>query len=101
MGATPLSGTYSASRVGAVLGLSPYSTQLEIWQKIQEERQPGFNEKHGYELPVFIGNAATRFGLGMEDAITKLVEDKYNTEIIEREKSFTKQIGDVDFFSTY
>lgn len=95
MGSTPIPGTYSASMIGGVLGLSPYTTQLEIWQKIQEQRSPGFNKKHGYELPVFIGNASTRFGLGFEDAITKLVEEKYNTEIVDREKSFTKKIGDV------
>ena len=94
MGSTPQG--ISASRVGAILGLSPYSTPVEMWLKLMEEREPGFCEKRNYNLPVFVGNSATRYGLGMEDAITKLIEIKYNTEIVDREKFFTKTINGLE-----
>jgi len=48
MGATPIKGTYSASRCAAILGESPYQTSLEAFQIIMEENQPGWNESKGY-----------------------------------------------------
>jgi hypothetical protein len=78
----------SASRGAAVLGLSEWSTPFEVWQKIMEENHPGFNEDRGYVLPVFEGNAATRWGLAFEDAVIELAEQAQGSEIIYREKSF-------------
>jgi hypothetical protein len=59
MGATPRG--ISGSRAAAVLGLSEFTSRFEVWQQIKEEREPGFNAKRGYIMPVFEGNAATRW----------------------------------------
>lgn len=92
MGSKPVN--LSGSRGAAILGLSDYTTRFEVWQKIQEERNPGFNEKLGYELPVFEGNAFTRFGHAFEDSIIELAEEKQNKAIINREKLYTaKRMG--------
>lgn len=88
MGSTPAG--YSASRISSILGVNPYQTQVEIWQLLCEEMEPGFNEKNNYILPVFDGNAATRFGLAFESAICTLVENKFSTKITNREKFYSK-----------
>jgi len=93
MGSQPVG--YSASRIGAILGLSEYSTILEAWQLLMEEKNPGFNAKKGYELPVFEGNASTRWGLAFEDSLCLLAEEKYNDKVINREKAFSKTFDNI------
>lgn len=93
MGAKPTG--YSASRISSILGLNSYQTQTEIWQVIQEEINPGFNIEKGYILPVFDGNASTRFGLAFESSICSLVENKFKTKIINREKFYSKTFDDI------
>ena len=93
MGSKPTG--YSASRISSILGVNPYQTQIEIWQILQEERQEGFNKEKGYILPVFEGNAATRFGTAFESAICSLVENKFNTKIVNREKFYSKTFEDL------
>jgi hypothetical protein len=86
MGVTPKG--ISASRGAAVLGLSEYSTPLTVWQLLMEEREPGFNEKHGYILPEKPDNAALRFGLAFESAVIELAERERGKLIIGRETEF-------------
>jgi predicted phage-related endonuclease len=64
----------SASRGAAILGLSEFATPFEIWQIICEEREPGFNEKKGFALPVREETAAMRFGNAFESAVIELAE---------------------------
>jgi len=87
LGSTP-SGI-SGSRAAAVLGLSEWSTPFDVWQKIMEEREPGFNAKRGYTLPEFKEGAPLRWGLAFEDAIVRLSENAEGTEIIDRERLFS------------
>lgn len=88
MGSNPIG--ISASRGASVLGESPYESQFEIWQIIQEQREPGFNEARGFKLPEFKENAFIRFGRAFEDSIIDLAEKKYNVNPIRmREKFFT------------
>jgi hypothetical protein len=83
MGSTP--SKISASRGAAVLGLSEWTTPFEVWQKIMEEIHPGFNADRGYVLPVFEGNAATRWGTAFEDAVIELAEQAAGDQIIDPE----------------
>jgi len=75
----------SGSRAAAVLGLSEFVSRFEVWQQIKEEREPGFNAKRGYIMPVFEGNASTRWGLAFEDAVIHLAEQKSGQSIVGRE----------------
>lgn len=96
MGSIPKAGTYSASRISTLAGLNKYQTPLEGYQVLMEEREPGWNEKHGYRLPVFEGNAATRWGTAFESAIIKLAEEREDWGIINKEKFSKMAYGDVD-----
>ncbi len=87
MGSKPIG--LSASRGAAILGLSKWSTPFEVWQKICESRQPGFNEKNGYILPIYEESSVMRWGKAFEDAVIKLAEETQNCLIFEREKLFT------------
>ncbi len=86
MGSTPTG--LSASRGAAILGMSKWSTPFEIWQKIQEERQPGFNQSHGYMLPEFEYSSVMKWGHAFENAVIKLAEKVQKTKIIDRERAF-------------
>lgn len=86
MGAKPKG--ISASRGAAVLGLNPWKTSLAVWQEIMEERDPGFNEKNGYELPEEPDNAAIRWGLAFESAICDLAGAERGETITDREKFY-------------
>jgi putative phage-type endonuclease len=88
MGAIPKG--VSGSRIAGVLGLSPFNTPFAVWQQICEEREPGFNEKHGYTLPVFEETAAQRWGLCFENAIAELAERETGKRILDRERFFEK-----------
>lgn len=94
MGSQPI-GIYSASGISAILGLNQYTTPLHAWQNIMEKLKPGFNAERGFKLPEFPDNAPIRWGHGFEDAIIKLAEEKEGCEIIDRERLFTKNIGDI------
>ena len=72
MGSKPVG--ISASRGAAVLGISDWQTQFEVWQLIMEERQPGFNASRGYVLPEFKESASLRWGNAFEDANIALSE---------------------------
>ena len=69
MGSQPAPGTYSASRVSALIGLNPFQTSLEAFQTMQEEIKPGWNSAHGYTLPEKPDSAALRWGSAFESAI--------------------------------
>ena len=86
MGSTPRG--ISGSRAAAVLGLSEFTTQFEVFQLLKEERFPGWNAAHGYVLPVFEGNAATMWGTAFEDSVVELVERERDTLIQYREREF-------------
>jgi predicted phage-related endonuclease len=78
----------SGSRAAAILNLSSYNTPVNVWLEICESRNPGFCERNNYELPVFEGNASTRWGNAFEDAIVELAEGKIGRKISDREKFF-------------
>lgn len=80
----------SGSRAAAILGLSPYQTAVSVWLSIMEEIKPGFCAENNYELPVFEGNAATRFGHAFENEVIRFTGMKYGAAITDREKLFTR-----------
>jgi predicted phage-related endonuclease len=80
---TPLN--ISASRAGAILGMSQYSTPLQVWLQIMESREPGFCEKHNYQLPEFEYNSAMRWGHAFESSVIELAEEKQGVKIVDRE----------------
>jgi hypothetical protein len=90
----------SASRGAAILGLSEYSTQFEVWQRICEERRPGFNASRGYVLPEDPDNAAIRWGSAFENAVTKLAQARMGGCKIEDREVFwsVNGLGDEPFF---
>lgn len=79
----------SASKGAAILGLSNWTTQIQAWLQIKESREPGFCEKHNYELPVVEYSPAMQWGHAFESAIIELVESKYNDKIIDREIEYS------------
>ena len=70
----------SASRSSTIMGLNPWQSELEVWQKIMEEVEPGFNAANNYEFPVFEETAQIRWGNAFEDAVCKLAEEKYTDD---------------------
>jgi hypothetical protein len=70
------------------LGLSEYQTPLEVWQRIMEEREPGFNAAHGYTAPQEEDNPAIRWGTAFEGAVIKLAERARGGRILMRERPF-------------
>ncbi|MDR0475088.1 MAG: YqaJ viral recombinase family protein [Treponema sp.] len=87
MGSTPKG--ISASRGAAVLGLSEFQTPLEVFQRIMEEREPGWNTAHGYALPPEPDSAAIRWGSAFEGAVIELAERVTENEIGSRESFFS------------
>jgi len=82
----PVTGTISGSRAATVLGVNEWSSQVEVWQKIMEERQPGFNAERGMELPTFEPSAPMRWGTAFESALIACVQDETGEKIGSREK---------------
>jgi predicted phage-related endonuclease len=78
----------SGSRAATLLGLNQWSTPFELWQRIMEEREPGFNSLQGYVMPDDPDNAAIRWGNAFEDACISLTEEKLGLQITHREKEF-------------
>lgn len=72
MGSRPIG--ISASRGAAVLGLSQFSTRVDVWAQIMEDRCAGFCATHGIVPPEPVSNAAIRWGLGFESAVIQLAE---------------------------
>lgn len=95
MGSIPATGTYSASRVSAVIGLNQYQTPAEAWQKLMEEFKPGFNESKSYAMPEPPDSAAIRWGYAFEDAVIKLAEERDGLKIFNQEELYTKKIEDI------
>lgn len=95
MGSKPAKGTYSASRVSAIIGLNQYKTPVEAWQELMEEFKPGFNAERGYVLPEPPDSAAIRWGWAFEDPIIKLAEEREQDMIIGRECLSTLETGDI------
>lgn len=79
----------SASRGAAILGLSKWSTPVQIWLQIMESREPGFCAKNKYELPIIEYNTAMKWGHAFESAIIELAEIKKIASIVNREKLFS------------
>jgi putative phage-type endonuclease len=75
----------SASRGAAILGRSDFQSPFEVWQRIMEEREPGFNNARGYVLPKEPDSAAIRWGTVFESAICKLAVQAQDRNIIYRE----------------
>jgi predicted phage-related endonuclease len=82
----------SASRGAAIIGLSKWSTPINVWLQIMESREPGFCEKNNYTYPVFEESAALRWGNAFEDAIVELAENIRDTRISWREKQYEARI---------
>jgi len=98
MGSKPVG--ISASRGAAVLGLSEYQTIFEVWQRLCEERRPGFNVERGYTAPEEPDNAAIRWGSAFEGAIVELAQARMGgCKIIDREAFWSVNgIGGESFF---
>jgi hypothetical protein len=79
----------SGSRSAGILGLSPYTTPLEVWQNIMEIRKPGFNAERGFLYEKFEGDASTRFGNAFESSVIELTEHKTGNQIIDREGAYS------------
>jgi len=79
----------SASRGAAVLGMSEYTTPFEVWQRIMEEREPGWNAAKGYALPSEPDSAAIRWGSAFENAVIMLAEIAQENKIIGQETFFS------------
>jgi len=79
----------SASRGAAVLGLSKYSTPVEAWIQIMEQRSPGFCARHGYPPPEPADSMAIHWGHALEEPIIRLAEGNALGEISDREKFYT------------
>jgi hypothetical protein len=116
MGSTPVG--ISASRGAAILGLSEFQSQFEVWQLIMEERfpprpnkkgavnpkikaptqsgYPGFNASRGYLLPEFKEGAPLRWGKAFEDAVIVLAEEARGQKIVDREKFYFYNTSDGD-----
>lgn len=86
MGALP-SGI-SGSRAAAILGVSEYATELEVFQRIMEERSPGWNAAHGFTLPDPVDNPAVRWGTAFESSIVALASERRGRHISDREASY-------------
>jgi hypothetical protein len=76
----------SASRGAAILGLSKWSTPVQAWLKIMEDREPGFCEANGYERPVSESNMVLEMGLAFEESVIRLAQAKHGTVIGNCEK---------------
>lgn len=88
MGSLPIK--ISASRGAAILGLSAWTTQTNIWQQIMEEVYPGFNAENNYTLPEFQESAPLRWGNAFEEAVIKTAEKIQDKKINLREKLYIK-----------
>ena len=77
----------SGSRAAAVLNLSPYQSQVDVWLDIMG---PAFAEERGYEWKPFEGNASTRWGSAFESAIAELTEMNLGVAITDRERLFER-----------
>jgi len=86
MGANPQN--ISASRGGAVLGLSKWATPLDVWIKIMGEHNPAVLEKHGLEVPPREDKALFRWGHAFESAIIRIAEIEAGQDISAREQFF-------------
>ena len=91
MGSTPKG--ISGSRVAAILGLSDYQTPFSVWQRICEERRPGFSAERGYVPLEEVDNAPIRFGLAFETAIACLAEHRTGLSIYDREREFSEDFN--------
>lgn len=83
MGSKPIG--ISGSRAATILGLNDWQSEFELWQRIMEEREPGFNSLQSFVMPKPQDNASIRWGTAFEDSIVKLAEEKAGWEIINRE----------------
>jgi predicted phage-related endonuclease len=83
MGSKPVG--ISASRGAAVLGLSQFSTRVDVWAQIMEDRQPGFCAAHGITPPEPVSNAAVRWGTAFESSVIQLSEIARGMKIGDRE----------------
>lgn len=72
MGSLPVD--LSASRGASILGLNAWTTPVEEWLRIMEERTPGFCEKNEYEKPPPVEGAPLRWGTAFEGAIRHKAE---------------------------
>jgi predicted phage-related endonuclease len=100
MGSNPVKGTISGSSAATVIGFSKYTSPFQIWQRIMEDIEPGFNKKRGYDYQVFEGNAATRWGNAFEVACIITTESKIGKKIIDQEKEYYQVFckkNDIDF----
>jgi hypothetical protein len=94
MGSKPIG--ISASRASAILGVNKYQSQFEVWQRIMEERKPGFNEARGFILPPEPDNASIRWGNAFENAVISLAECARGCQVGDREEFYSHSLGGLD-----
>ncbi len=91
MGSTPKN--ISGSRAAAILGMSNFSTPVDIWLQIMEEREPGFCEANNFEKPVWKDSAVLRWGLAFEESICDLASLIQCRNIIDKEREYSLKDG--------
>ncbi len=97
MGSSPRK--ISGSRAAGILGVSKYSTIIDVWLEIKEEMNPEFCKNNGYKLPERKESNYINFGLAFEDEIINLCEKKQNKEIINKESLYIHK--DYDFITCH
>ena len=91
MGSTPKN--ISGSRAAAILGLSNFSTPIDIWLQIMEEREPGFCMANNFEKPEWKDAAVLRWGLAFENSICDIASLIQRRNIIDKEREYSLRDG--------
>jgi predicted phage-related endonuclease len=81
----------SGSRAAGLLNISEWSSTVQEWLKIMEEREPGFCKANNYEKPERKESAAMAWGTAMENNIVNLAsrEQRSFIPVSTLEKEFT------------
>jgi len=90
----------SGSRSAAILGVSDYSSTVQVWLEIMETRDPGFCERNNYKYEKFEDNDQTAFGSAFEDAICEIVGGITDREKYYEDGYLTCHIDGLKFIGT-
>jgi hypothetical protein len=80
----------SGSRAAAILNLSQYRSQIDVWLEIKESREPGFIKRNGYDWTPFEGNTQTLWGQAFESSVIELTEQAQGQTVYEQQRIYNK-----------
>ena len=80
----------SGSRAAAILNLSQYRSQIDVWLEIKESWDPGFIERNNYDYTPFEGNTQTLWGQAFESSVIELTEQSQSQTVYEQQKIYDK-----------